>query len=161
MQQKFKQDLKDITDICKFEFWLRFYFVQEKDNQIYILIPEDIMEHIKKEYPFLSGLSLELNKEDITPEKSQNTIINYIGKTLDHSQADQTSIYSILNSKSFEVEMQIFHMWVEAHQDQLEESVLDFKEWMQLFEAWKRTEKGQNLLNQMNNPGVNESNTTQ
>jgi len=57
--------------------------------------------------------------------------------------------------------MQIFHMWVEAHQDQLEESVLDFKEWMQLFEAWKRTEKGQNLLNQMNNPGVNESNTTQ
>ncbi len=161
MQQKFKQDLKDITDICKFEFWLRFYFVQEEDNQLYIVIPEDIIEHIQKEYPFLADLATQLNNQSITPEKSQNTLISYIEKTMDHSQEDKASIYSMLNSKSFEIEMQLFHMWIEAHQDQLEESVLDFKEWMQLFEAWKRTEKGQHLINQMNNPYVNGSNKTQ
>jgi hypothetical protein len=53
-------------------------------------------------------------------------------------------------------------MWVEAHSDQLESQVFDFKEWMQLFEAWKRTEKGQYLINQLNNPMAGtETDTTQ
>jgi hypothetical protein len=162
MANDFKQNLKDISDICKFEFWLRFYFLQEDNNTLYIQIPHDIIEHIQKEYPFLSGLALKLNQESLTPEKSQSTILQYIEKTMDHTKDDTTSIFGILNSRSFETEMQVYHMWVEAHSDQLESQVFDFKEWMQLFEAWKRTEKGQYLINQLNNPMAGtETDTTQ
>lgn len=68
---------------------------------------------------------------------------------------------SVLNSKSFEIEVSVFHLWVSAHEDQLDEKVFDFKEWMQLFEAWKRTEKGQNVLSTLHSPGARTSDTTQ
>ncbi len=156
MQNDFKQVLKEVTDVCKFEHWLRFYFTQEKDENLFLDIPENIVEHIKKEYPNLSGLADKINQEIITPEKSQNWIIGFISQNLDRKKYDDNPslIPRILNSKSFEVEITAFHLWVNAHEDQLEEKVMDFKEWMELFEAWKRTERGQDILGQLHSTSV-------
>ncbi len=161
MQKKFKQALKDITDICKFEHWLRFYFLQETDQQLQLVIPEKALEHINQNYERLSGLAREMNQHFLTPEISQKMMIEYIGKTLDGPVYDHDLVNSILNSKTFEAEITAFHIWSDVHADQLEHEVKDFQEWMQLFEAWKRTEKGQNLLQSLQTPSSNTTETTQ
>ena len=51
MDNKFKKALKEITDVIKFEMWLRFYFASSgKDSgSIVLKVPDNIMEHIEKE----------------------------------------------------------------------------------------------------------------
>lgn len=161
MHAQFKQALKDITDICKFEHWLRFYFLREVDQQFQLFIPEDVLEHLDRNYEHLSGLARVMNHQFLTPEISQKMMIEYIGKTLDGPVYDHALVNSILNSKTFEAEITAFHIWSDVHADQLEQEVKDFQEWMQLFEAWKRTEKGQNMLQTLRTPNNTAPETTQ
>ena len=160
-QDNFKKALKDVTDFCKFELWLRFYYIQQNEDGFILEIPEEVMDHLRQEYPVLSGLAEKLKSETITPEQSQNILINYIGEQLDGIKYDAEFIPSVLNSKSFEAEINAFHMWVNAHEDQLEQENMDFKEWMQFFEAWKRTEKGQEILAELKSPSKQGSQSSQ
>lgn len=159
-QDNFKKALKDVTDLCKFELWLRFYYIQETDDGLKLEIPEEVMEQLNHEFPILAGLAEKLKQETITPENSQKILINYIGEKLDGIKYDAEFIPSVLNSKSFEAEINAFHMWVNAHEDQLEQEIMDFREWMQFFEAWKRTEKGQEVLSDLKTPS-NQSQASQ
>jgi hypothetical protein len=163
MDNKFKKALKEITDVIKFEMWLRFYFASSgKDSgSIVLKVPDNIMEHIEKEYDILYELAIELNNKEITPEISQKAVIDFILRKLEGKKFAPSMVPSVLNSKSFEVEVSVFHLWVSAHEDQLDEKIFDFKDWMQLFEAWKRTEKGQNVLKTLHSPAAATSQTMQ
>ncbi len=155
MQQgfkKFKNALKDISDVCKFEMWLRFYFVEEEKEKLFLKIPEEVMEHIKEEYAHLFEFAKRVNNQDITPEKSQKMILEFISEEFDGEKYDSQLIPSVLNSKSLEVELSLFHVWVKAYEKDLDEKVFSFREWMELFEAWKRTKDGQNILNALYAP---------
>lgn len=160
MADQFKQALKDITDICKFEHWLRFYYMTKEGDTHKLKISESDVETLQQDLPLLGGLAATLNNEVMTPEKSQHEIIEYIQNRLDGERYDITRILSVLNSKSFQVEMQAFHMWVEAHEEQLENNPMNFTEWMQLFEAWKRTAKGQDVLHTLSGPQDSSQETT-
>ncbi len=160
MADQFKQALKEITDICKFEYWLRFYYMIKEGDEHKLDIPESDVRTMEQDLPSLAGLAANLNKEIMTPEKSQQKLIEYIKSRLDGEKFDITRILSVLNSKSFQVEMQAFHIWVEAHEDQLEENPMNFPEWMQLFEAWKRTGKGQDVLQTLTAPEDSSQATT-
>ena len=146
MADQFKQALKDITDICKFEHWMRFYYLSKEGNDLVLKIDESDVQTLRETHPQFGALAAELNNVVMTPEKSQQKLINFIQTKLDGEKYDMTRILSVLNSKSFQVEMNAFHVWVEAHEDQLEKNPMNFTEWMQLFEAWKRTGKGQEVL---------------
>ena len=162
MQKKFKAALKDATDVCKFENWLRFYFVQEQGNDLIIHIPDETLEHINNKYEYLSKLAEKLNNDTITPEKSQSVVTHFISETLDGVKYGTGLIQQVLDSKDFMAELSAFNIWVNAHEDQLDERVMDFEEWMQLFEAWKRTEKGHNTLLGLLTPAtVHSTETTQ
>ncbi len=146
MASKFKNALKDVTDICKFETWLRFYFTQESNTQLAIEIPEETLQHIHNAYPFLAELAQTYNNKPITPESAQRDTVEFIYHKLDGQAHEYGAVAQVLNSKSFSNEISVFNMWVQAHEDQLDQKVMDFVEWMQLFEAWKRTETGQSIL---------------
>lgn len=160
MQKKFKDNLKFVTDACKFEHWLRFYFCKEDNQKLYLKLSEELRTHLKKNYPELNKLALELSAQEITPEFSQRTLIQFISKEMEELGIKEQLIFSVLNSKSFEVEMGVFHLWVQAHEDQLDEKVFDFQDWMQMFEAWKRTEKGQHLLLSLGSPNISGNDKT-
>lgn len=160
MAEQFKQALKEVTDICKFEYWLRFYYMTKEGDEHKLKIPESDIQSMEQDIPFLAGLAAKLNDEIMTPEKSQQKLIEYIQTRLDGERYDITRILSVLNSKSFQVEMQAFHIWVEAHEDQLEKNPMNFPEWMQLFEAWKRTGKGQDVLQTLTAPEDSSQATT-
>ena len=163
MDNKFKEALKQIADVIKFEMWLRFYFASpgKEENTLILKIPEDIVDHIKEEYGLLYELANELNNKQITPEISQKTVIDFILRKLEGKKFAPAMVPSVLNSKSFEVEVSVFHLWVSAHEDQLDEKIFDFKDWMQFFEAWKRTEKGQKMLSTLHSPGSKGSDAIQ
>ncbi len=146
MEKEFKGALKEICDVIKFEMWLRFYFAREAEGSVELEVPDDIMEHISKNYGLLYELARDLNHMEITPELSQKRVINFILTKLEGKRITPHLIPGVLNSKSFEIEVSVFHLWVKANEEELEEKVYDFKDWMQLFEAWKRTKKGQELL---------------
>ena len=146
MASKFKSALKDVTDICKFETWLRFYFTQESGEDLVIEIPEQSMQHITENYPFFSYLAETYKNKPITPESAQRDTVEFIYTQLDGEHHEMGAVAQVLNSKSFENEISVFNLWVQAHEEQLDQSVMDFVDWMQLFEAWKRTEKGQSIL---------------
>jgi len=154
-ENKFKNALKEISDVIKFEMWLRFYFSSQgsEGDSVVLKIPDEVMEHIKKEYELLYELAKGLNNKKISPEISQRAVIDFILRKLEGKKFPPAMVPSVLNSKSFEIEVSVFHLWVSAHEDQLDEKVFDFKEWMQLFEAWKRTEKGQNVLSTLYSSG--------
>ena len=160
MADHFKQALKDITDICKFEHWLRFSYMTKEGDEHMLKIPEADVATMQEDLPMLADLAAELNHEIMTPEKSQHKLIEYIQSRLDGEKYDITRVLSVLNSKSFQVEMKAFHMWVEAHEDQLEQNPMSFTEWMQLFEAWKRTGQGQDVLHTLTSPQDDSQATT-
>jgi hypothetical protein len=158
--EQFKEALKDLTDVCKFEHWLRFYFVRETEDGLLLDIPEEALETIKQSYGSLAELAEKLNQVLITPEISQQTMIAHISKTLDNQKHASNLIPSVLNSKSFEKEMTVFHIWVNAHENQLEQEVYGFRDWMQMFEAWKRTDKGQEMLGNLQSGSSEPDQTT-
>lgn len=162
MQKNFKEALKDTTDICKFEFWIRFYFSREGEGEeLEIHIPDETMEHIRREYSELAGLAEKMNNASITPEKNRKTIIDYISSNLDGPKYSPALVPQVLNSKTFEAEMSAFHIWANAHQEELDARAMDFREWMQLFEAWKRTEEGRSMLQRLKSVGEQQTGRAQ
>ena len=162
MADNFKQALKEITDISKFEMWLRFYFTKEaSDGGLFLEIPPDIMQDLEQSYGVLARLARKMEGQPLTPENSRETVINHISSELDGIRYSSQLIPSVLNSPSYEVELSLFHMWVSAHEDELEEQVYTFEQWMQFYEAWKRTEQGQQMIERLHGTDEQTSSRTQ
>ena len=149
MADNFKQALKEITDISKFEMWLRFYFTKEADDGLILEIPQEVMQDLEQSYEILARLARKMDGQSLTPEKSRETVINHISSEMDGIRYKSHLIPSVLNSPSYEVELSLFHMWVSAHEDQLDDQVFTFEQWMQFYEAWKRTEQGQQMIERL------------
>ena len=149
MADNFKQALKEITDISKFEMWLRFYFTKEADDGLILEIPQEVMQDLEQSYEILTRLARKMDGQTLTPEKSRETVINHISSEMDGIRYKSHLIPSVLNSPSYEVELSLFHMWVSAHEDQLDDQVFTFEQWMQFYEAWKRTEQGQQMIERL------------
>jgi len=161
MADDFKQALKEATDISKFEMWLRFYFTKENDEGLVLEIPEEIMQDLEQSYGILARLAAKMNGQPLTPEKSREAVINHISSELDGVHYRPELIPSVLNSPSYEVELSLFHMWVSAQENQLDEQVYSFEQWMQFYEAWKRTEEGQQMIDRLHGTGQQSSSRTQ
>ena len=149
MADNFKQALKETADINKFEMWLRFYFTKETEEGLTLEIPEEIMQDLEQSYGILARLARKMEGQPLTPEKSREQVINHISSELDGVRYPSELIPSVLNSPSYEVELSLFHMWVSAHEDQLDDQVFTFEQWMQFYEAWKRTEQGQQMIERL------------
>jgi len=161
MADDFKQALKETTDINKFEMWLRFYFTKETEDGLMLEIPQEVTQDLNQSYPILARLAEKMNGQPLTPEKSREAVINHISSELDGIRYSHQLIPSVLNSPSYEVELSLFHMWVSAHEDELDEQVYSFEQWMQLYEAWKRTEEGQQMIDRLHGTGEQGSSRTQ
>ena len=149
MTDTFKNALKETTDICKFEMWLRFYFASEDEEGLSLQVPQEVMQDLESSHPMLFRLAQKVDGQPLSPEKSQETVINHISSELDGIRHRHELIPSVLNSPSFEIELSLFHMWVSAHETELEEQIYSFEQWMQFFEAWKRTEQGRQMIDKL------------
>lgn len=148
MEATFIQAVADVTEIMQFENWVRFYFLQEEDEQLVVRIPEQAMAHFKEKYPHLEPLAEILNNEPIDYQKSITTVCKYVVSSLDGRKYRSGMVPNLLDSPEFQNEMYLFQVWCQSHEAQLEQAPMEFSTWQQLFKDWKQTDEVQKITKQ-------------
>ena len=153
-QENFKNSVNSIIEAVMFENWIRFYFIQEmkeedapedKDPVLFVIIPDKAMHNIKVLYPELSVLAEDMHNHQITFEISQQVVCTYIVEHLDGHVMPRDTAGSVMDSVLFKTELQLFNTWIQLHEDQLEQTFLDFGNWQKLFSSWKESPAGKEL----------------
>jgi len=139
---EFSKAVKSISEVLIFENWLRFYFInEEEDGKLFIRIPEKADMRIRENWPQIHSLADELNNKEITPEASREAIVVHVSNELDGNTMKAGMAERVFNSNTFQFEMHLFSMWVEGHESQLDQSFLDFGNWLSMFAEWKKSDK--------------------
>ena len=136
----------DVAEVMQFENWLRFYFVKDEDGTLYLRVPEQAQERITEKYPHLAPLMEEVKDTAVTYESSMNSVCEFVARNLDGEKFPMGTVSQIFGTPEFQTEMQLFNLWAQAHEDQLDQAFLDFAMWSELFQKWKSSEEVRQLL---------------
>jgi len=129
--------VKDVAEIMEFENWLRFYFVKEEGDTLFLHVPEQAFARIQELYPHLAGLVEELNNKAIDYETSISMVCQFVVRSLDGLKYPAGLVPEVFDNTDFQDEMQLFNSWTQSHEAQLDQGFLDFNTWVELYTAWK------------------------
>lgn len=142
MPSEFTRAVEDICEVLMFEHWLRFYFINESESgELSITIPEAGMTRLREAHPHLLPLAEELNGVPISAEASQRAICTFIAGHLDGNKLKEGVTATVFESSTFQMENQLFNIWIQSHEDQLDAQFVDFATWRSLYAAWRNSEK--------------------
>ncbi len=145
----FTKAIEEITGVFKFDFWMRFYFIFEENNKLYLKVPDEVLEKIKEQTPEYQGLVELLNNEEIDQQKSTNTVCSFIGARYDGTKYSNKIVPKVFDSKQFKLNMYLFNLWIKGHESYLESEVMSFQEWQELYEGWISQEEVQNYITKL------------
>ncbi|MBU1248892.1 MAG: hypothetical protein KKB70_09345 [Proteobacteria bacterium] len=143
----------DACQVLMFDQWMRHYYVKEEGEKLFLSIPEEKMKDIEEKYPDLHPLSAMVNEEELTYEKSQATVCSFIGSRFDGQKYDPTIMPKVFDSKEFKLEMYVFNLWMKGHMSYLDENLLDFSEWQEMYAEWKMMDQVQAYLKKLAKTG--------
>lgn len=126
----------DIAAVFRFEQWLRFYFIVEKNGSLFLEIPAEELKKIYAEQEHLGPLADMLNNGEITYEKCQNSVCAFVGVRFDGSKYGPDVVSRTMNSKSFKIEQYVFGVWLKGHESYLDERRMPFSEWEEMYAGW-------------------------
>lgn len=168
--EAFAKALQQVLEAVMFENWLRFYFITEQldapkdengEEPLYIAIPDQGMKRIVELYPHLAPLAGSLQGKQVTFEESQRAICTYLAENVEGKTVTTQMANLVLNSQSFATELQLFNTWVQAHEDQLDETFSEFGTWRALFAEWRNSEQVSEWVKGLRErPAVSAENTT-
>lgn len=138
--------INDVAEVMQFENWLRFYFIRDEEGKLFIRIPEQAQKKLREEYPGYWGLVERLLDKEITYELSISTVCTFVVQTMDGSRYRSGMISEVFDDNRFQEEMQLFGIWSQHHEAQLEQSFMDFNKWQELYSGWKNSEEVQDFL---------------
>jgi len=148
------QAVADVAEVMQFENWLRFYFVKEEEGDaVRIEIPEEVMADLNDKYPHLHDLAAIYHGELVDYKKSCTTTCAHVAMTYDGSKYPPGVVTSIWDSKDLKLEMYLFGLWMQGHENQLEEEFVEFSVWKEGFDQWKGTDEVQDYLNRLTDVG--------
>ncbi len=133
--------MQDISEMMQFENWLRFYFVREEDDKLYVRIPDEAIARIEEEYPAYIGLVETLNNSPIDYDTSMSTLCKQVVKVFEGDKYPHGISGDVFDSKDFQTEMHLFNIWVQSHEDQLDQAFMEFSKWREIFTEWKQDER--------------------
>ncbi len=138
----FAKSVEKVLEVVMFENWLRFYFISEEDasDKLFIHVPEQGVQRIKDLYPHLMLLAEGVNGKEITFDSSRTAVCEHVLTEVDGKTIPKDMSNMVFESITFQVELQLFNTWVSAHEDQLDESFLEFGAWRNFFSQWRQTE---------------------
>lgn len=158
-QEEFKQGVNKILEVVMFENWLRFYFIVENedvsktqdvsssaDDFLRIEIPEKSMGKIKELYPDLWPIANKMNNRNVDFESSRSAVLSHVLDNMDGKQLARGMAQTVFSSSTFQTDMQLFHAWVQIHEDQLDHGFLDFGTWRRLFLEWKNSATAKKII---------------
>lgn len=142
MSSEFNKAVQDICEVLMFEHWLRFYFINENEKGALIIeIPEAGIERIREAHSDLLPLAESLNGNEISAETSRQAICTYIAAHVDGNRLKAGVTSTVFESSTFQVENQMFNVWVQSHEDQLDKNFIDFTTWRGLYAQWRNSDK--------------------
>jgi hypothetical protein len=137
--------LIDISQVFHFEFWLRYYFVEEKDGELFIELSAEQKKQMRSRFPEYWELVERVVDIPLSPELSQRVVVEFIQLRMEGVKYPPNTVPTILDSRDFSTEMHLFDTWNNLHEDQLMQKIYYFDSWMQIYEDWKKTDKAQQL----------------
>lgn len=144
---KFSQEaVIDVAKVFHFEFWLRYYFVEEKNEALYITLNEGQVKQMQTQFPEYWELVERVLDTPLSPELSQRVVVEFLQIHVEGTKYPVNTVSAVLDSKDFGVEMYLFDSWIDLHEEQLMQKIYGYDYWMHSYEEWKQSEKGQLLL---------------
>ncbi|WP_319581768.1 hypothetical protein [uncultured Pseudodesulfovibrio sp.] len=131
-----KSAIKDAVEIFQFDQWLRFYFVVEKDDKLWIEIPEDTLKKIEKDLPGLFPFAEMVNDAELDYQRSQDNVCTFVAARLDGQKYEASVLPQVFDDAKFKVEMYLFNVWLKMHEPHLDEELMDFNGWLEMYEGW-------------------------
>ncbi len=144
----FAASVGKVLEVVMFENWLRFYFINaekeedtpEGEEKLFILVPEQGVERIQSLYPHLYPMLSLINGKEVTFDSSRAAVCEHVLTELDGKTIPKEMSGTVFDSTTFQVELQLFNMWVQAHEEQLDEGFLEFGAWQNFFSQWRQSE---------------------
>jgi len=161
-----KNAVKDALEIFQFDQWLRFYFVTQKGEELWIDIPDDVLSALEQgEKGYLHRFADLVNDAITDYKRSQDNVCAYIASRLDGQKYEKTVLPQVFDNATFKVEMYIFNVWLKMHEQHLDEEYLDFDGWMEMYEGWNSMDEVKEyrakLVESGTDPGTPECSTAQ
>lgn len=141
MNNEFANAVERIAEAVMFENWMRFYFISEEGEALFLRLPEKAMEQLQKRYASLYGLAEYLNNAEISHEASLKAVCMFVSGGLDGRALPESLTLKVFDSPAFHLELQLFGSWVQAHEEKLDERFLEFSQWREMYSAWKDTDE--------------------
>ncbi len=132
--------------VFQFEYWLRFYFVEEEGKKLTFNFEEKFLDDLKESYGELAELALRLNGQYLSPELSRRVIVEFLQEHFEKPESKRDIVAPILDSSSFLKKIQLFNVWLNLFEEKLEEEVLPFEVWVANFHKWQESEQAQKIL---------------
>lgn len=160
-----KNAVKDTLEIFQFDQWIRFYFVKDKDGELWIEIPDDVLAAIKEYDSNLHRFADMVNNAVTDYRRSQDNVCSFVASRLDGQKYEKTVLPQVFDNSTFKVEMYIFNVWLKMHEQHLDEGYMSFQEWMEMYDGWNSLDEVQEyrakLVESGTDPGTPECGTAQ
>ncbi|KAB1442913.1 hypothetical protein [Pseudodesulfovibrio senegalensis] len=135
-----KAAVRDTVRIFQFEQWIRFYYIKGEEENMSVEIPDDVLQRVEKEYPTLKSLA-ETMVGDIDYKKSHEIVCAHVASHMDGAKYDPTIMPKVFDSPQFKIEMYVFNMWMKMHEPYLDEEVMFFSDWEEMWEEWNKLDE--------------------
>ncbi|QJB55291.1 hypothetical protein [Pseudodesulfovibrio sp. zrk46] len=136
-----KSAVKDALEAFQFDQWIRFYFIQEKGEELWIEIPDENIKQIQEDHPHLHRFADLVNNAATDYQRSQENLCSYIAARLDGQKYEQTVLPQVFDNATFKVEMYIFNVWLKMHEQHLDEEYMTFNGWLEMYDGWNSQEE--------------------
>ncbi len=138
--------LIDTAEVFHFEFWLRYYFIAERDGNLFIELTEEQIKQMQAQFPDYWELVERVQGRPLSPELSQQSVVEFLQLNLESGRYPSNTVVKVLDSKEFSVEMYLFDTWVDLHEEQLMQKIYGFDYWMHAFKEWKGSAQALQLI---------------
>lgn len=138
-----KTAVKDALEIFQFDQWIRFYFVVEKNEELWIEIPDEVIAELKEKKPTFHGFADMVNNAVTDYKRSQDNVCSFVAARLDGQKYEATVLPQVFDDATFKVGMYMFNVWLKMHETHLDEEYMDFDGWMEMFSGWNSMDEVQ------------------
>lgn len=162
MSAEFDAAVARIAEVVMFENWLRFYFIDEDGDKLFINLPEKALAQIEKRYGEFHDLADRLNGLTLDHQTSMNEVCLFVAADFGARGLPEDLPARVFDSQTFMLEMQLFSSWVQGHEEKLDEQFMEFGTWQKLYAEWRQSDEVQEYSKQLasRNPIMSAANNT-
>lgn len=165
-QKEFHNAVEQTLEAVMFESWLRFHFIEElpaepavpgsgdapeaaEGEHLCIRVPKKGMARIGELYPNLLPLAESMNGYEVDFEISRRAVCTFVLNQLDGKTMPKDMAAVVFGSATFQIQLQLFHAWLQMHEEQLDQGFQEFGAWRTLFNQWRTTPGARELAEKL------------